>query len=241
MNVRSINRSLAKNRLIVAFLLVGLVLAPSTATAQDASPAVDLQGASITVDGGETSTVTAEYRFRVAETGNGDTALSSISGTVWQFPNHNISEINASVNGESVNASIAEQSRHYDVSVPVRSVSDGDTVAVTLEYQVAEPAGEIRTPLWVPEYSTLGQANVVDISMTLPEGTTVADSGFPNPTSVNGNAATYELLHVPGFIAAEYGESGPGLVSTDRLYSILGVIVIIGFIVGGLAIDRKTA
>ena len=241
MNVRSINRSLARNRLIVAFLLVGLVLAPSIATAQNASPAVNLQGASITVDGGETSTVTAEYQCRVTEAGNGDTALSSISGTVWQFPNHNISEINASVNGESVNANIAEQSRHYDVSVPVRDVSDGDTVTVTLEYQVAEPPGDIRTPLWVPEYSTSGQANVVDISMTLPEGTTVAGSGFPNPTSVNGNTATYELLHVPGFITAEYGESGPGLVSTDRLYSILGVIVIIGFIVGGLAIDRKTA
>ena len=226
---------------MVAFLLVGLVLGPSAATAQEASPSVNLAGTSITVDGGETSTVTAEYQFEVSEAGSGDAALSSISGTMWQFSDHEVGDISATVNGESVDVSVTEQSQHYDVSVPVSDVSDGDTVTVTLEYDVAGPANEIRTPLWVPEYSTPGQANVVDITMTLPEGTTVSAAAFPSPTSIDGNTATYELLHVPGFIGAEYSESGMGILTTDTLYSIVGVVVILGLVVGGLAIDRRTA
>lgn len=240
MNVRNMGRMVSKERLVVAFLLVGLVLGPSVATAQEASPTVNLDSTSITVDGGETSYVTAEYRFNVDEAGSGDAALTSISGTIWQLSDREIGEISASVDGESVDADVTEEPRHYGVSVPLESVSDGDTIRVTLEYEVAGPAGEVRAPLWVPEYSTPGQANVIDISMSLPEGTTVSGDTFPSPTTVDGNTATYEILHVPGFIAAEYDESGIGLITTDTIYSIVGVVAIIGFIVGGLAIDRKT-
>ncbi len=241
MNVRNIRRVLPRKRLVVALLLAGLVLGPSVATAQEASPAVNLAGTSITVDGGETSSVTAEYRFEVDEAGSGDAALTSISGTIWQLSDREIGGISVSVDGESVEASVTEKPRHYAVSVPVEGVSDGDTVTATFEYEVSGPAGEVRAPLWVPQYSTPGQANVIDISMSLPEGTTVSGGAFPSPTTIDGNTATYELLHVPGFIAAEYGESGTGLITTDTVYSIVGVVAIIGFIVGGLAIDRKTA
>ncbi|KPN31081.1 hypothetical protein SY89_01823 [Halolamina pelagica] len=227
--------------LLAAFLVAGLILGPSTAAAQDASPSVDLTGTSIAVDGGETSTVTAEYQFEIGSAGSGENELASISGTMWQLPDREIGDISATVDGESVDASVTEEDRHLSVSVPVADVSDGDTVTVTLEYEVAGPAGDLRVPLWVPEYSTPGQANVVDATLTLPEGTTVSGSAFPSPTAVDGNTATYELLHVPGFVAAEYGESGPGILSEDTLYSLLGVVVIVGVVVGGLAIDRKTA
>ncbi len=237
---RNRNRPLATT-LFAAFLLVGLVLGPGSVAAQDASPSVDLAGTSIEIDGGETSTVTAEYEFEVASAGSGESELTSISGTMWQLPDREIGAISASVDGESVDATVTEEERHSAVSVPVEDVSDGDTVTVTLEYEVAGPAGEIRVPLWVPEYSTPGQANVVDGTLTLPEGTTVSGGAFPGPATVDGNTATYELLHVPGFVAADYGESGMGLLNEDFLYSVVGVVVIVGFVVGGLAIDRKTA
>ncbi|QKY19264.1 hypothetical protein B4589_002310 [Halolamina sp. CBA1230] len=238
---RDSSRTSVATKLVVGFLLVGLVLGPGTVAAQESSPSVDLAGTSITIDGGETSTVTAEYEFDVAEAGSGESALTSISGTMWELPDRDVGDISATVDGESVDASVNEEDRHWAISVPVGDVADGDTVTVTLEYEVAGPAGEVRAPLWVPEYSTPGQANVVDATMTLPEGTTVAGGAFPSPATVDGNTATYELLHVPGFIAAEYGESGPGILTEDALYSVVGVVVIVGFVVGGLAIDRKTA
>ncbi|MFD1567304.1 hypothetical protein [Halolamina litorea] len=228
-------------KLAAVLLVAGLLLAPSTVAAQAAAPSVTLADTSITVDGGETSTVTAEYEFDVASTGSGDQALSAISGTIWQLPNRDIGDITATVNGESVEASITEQDRHWEVSVPVEDVSDGDTVTVTMEYDVAGPAGDVRAALWVPEYPTAGEGDAVGITLTLPDGQTVAGGAFPSPTTVDGNTATYELLHVPGFVAAEYGSSGPGLLSEDFLYSILGVVLITGVVVGGLAIDRRTA
>lgn len=228
-------------RLTVVVLVVGLTLASGTAIAQSASPSVDLAGTSIDVDAGETSTVTAEYEFAVAEAGSGESALTAIGGTMWTMPDREISGIAATVNGESVEASVTEQDRHLELSVPVSDVSDGDTVTVTLEYEVTGPAAELKTPLWVPEYSTPGQANVVDMTVTLPEGETVSGSAFPSPATVDGNTATYELLHVPGYVAMTYGESGTGLVTADTVYSIVGVVVIVGFVIGGLAIDRRTA
>lgn len=226
---------------MVALLVVALVLAPGTALAQEASPSVTLAGTSITVDAGETSTVSAEYEFAVADTGSGDSELTAISGTVWELPERDVGDITATVDGESVDVEVSEGPRHTDVTVPVADVSDGDTVTVVLEYDVAGPAGELRAPLWVPEYSTPGQANVIDMTVSFPDGTTVSGDAFPGPATVDGNTAEYELLHVPGFVAADYGESGPGLVTSDTLYSILGLVVIIGFVVGGLALDRKTA
>jgi hypothetical protein len=228
-------------RLLVAVLVVGLVLGPATAAAQSASPSVDLAGTSIQIDAGETSTVTAEYEFDVAEAGSGDSALTSIGGTMWTMPDREIGDISATVNGESVDVSTTEHDRHVVLSVPVSDVSDGDTVTVTLEYEVSGPAGELKTPLWVPEFSTPGQANVVDARVTLPEGDTVSGSAFPSPATVDGNEVTYELLHVPGYLAMSYDATGTGLITTDTVYSIVGVVVIVGFVVGGLAIDRRTA
>lgn len=226
---------------MVVLLVASLTVGTTTALAQDESPSVDLTGTSINVDAGETSTVTAEYQFTVASAGSGDSALTSIGGTLWKMPDRDVGEITASVNGESVDATVTEQSEHLGVSVPVEGVSSGETVTVTLEYQVSGPAGELRAPLWVPEYSTPGQANVVDMTVTLPDGTTSEGDTFPNAEVVDGNTAEYELLHVPGFIKMNYGETGTGFFTSDVVYSILGVVLIVGFIVGGLAIDRKTA
>lgn len=234
-------QNLLSRKFVVILLAIGLLFGPTTALAQDGSPAVGLTDTNIEIDAGETSTVTAEYQFTVESAGSGENALSSISGTMWKIPDREVGEITATVDGESVDPTVSEQSGHFDVSVPVEDVSDGDTVTVTLEYQVAGPTGELQTPIWVPEYSTPGQANVIDMAVTLPEGTTLSGDSFPSAETVDGNSVEYQLLHVPGFIKMSYGQTAAGGFTTDTLYSILGVVLIIGFIVGGLAIDRKTA
>ncbi|USZ70180.1 hypothetical protein NGM10_17975 (plasmid) [Halorussus salilacus] len=209
--------------------------------AQEESPSVTLAESTIEVDAGETSTVTAEYQFDVESAGTGDEALSSIGGTMWKLSDREVGDITATIDGESVDPTVSEESGHHDVSVPVEGVSDGDTVTVTLEYDVSGPTGELQTPLWVPEYSTPGQANVVDITATLPEGTTLSDDSFPTAETVDGNTVEFDLLHVPGFVKMGYGQTAAGGLTTDTLYSLVGVVLIVGFIVGGLAIDRKTA
>lgn len=241
MNIRNIGSTVCRKETVGAFLMVGLLLGSGTALAQDASPSVDLASTSIDIDAGETSIVTAEYQFEVAEAGSGDSELTTISGTMWQLPDRDVGNISATVNSESVDPTVSDEDRHTDVSVPVEGVSDDDTVTVTLEYEVAGPASDLRAPLWVPEYSTPGQANVVNITVNLPSDMTVSGDGFPNPDTVDGNTVEYGLLHVPGFVSIPYGEAGAGLITTDTAYSIVGVLVIIGFIVGGLAVDRKTA
>jgi hypothetical protein len=241
MNAQSIDRSLIGKLLMIVLVIIGLVLGPSTVTAQDASPSITLVDASAEIDAGETSTVTAEYEFNIASAGSGDNQLSSISGTVWTNPDRTIGDITATVNGETAEAMVEEQSRHLDLTVPVSDVSNGDTVTVTLMYEVTGPDSNLRVPLWVPGYSTPGEENVVGISVTLPEGATLSGGAFPSASTVDGNSIGYELLHVPGFVSMEYGQSEPGIVTTDTLYSILGVVVIVSFIIGGLAIDRKTA
>jgi len=225
----------------VVLVAIGMVLGPTTVGAQSSSPSVDLTDADIDIDAGETSTVTAEYQFTVESAGSGDEALSAISGTLWKHPDREIDGLAASVDGESVDASVSEESEHLDVSVPVEGVSDGETVTVTMEYQVAGPSGELRTPIWVPEYSTPGESNVVDMTVTLPEGTTLSGDSFPSAESVDGNTVEFDLLHVPGFVKMNIGQSEAGVLTTDTLYSLVGVVLIVGFIVGGLAIDRKTA
>jgi hypothetical protein len=241
MMVRLLGRERPGTTVLVAVLVFGLLVGPSTVAAQEAAPSVDLADTSIEIDAGETSTVTAEYEFDVAAAGSGESALTEISGTMWTMPDREIGDIAATVNGESAEVSVTENDRHLGVSVPVSDVADGDTVTVTLEYEVTGPAGELKTPLWVPEYSTAGEANVVDVAVTLPQGETVSGGAFPSPTAVDGNSANYELLHVPGYVAMAYGESGTGLLTADTAYSIVGVAVIVGFVVGGLAIDRRTA
>lgn len=236
-----LKQKIDSRKFVVVLLVIGLLLGPSTAMAQDDSPTVNLTGTEIAIDAGETNTVTAEYQFTVESAGSGDSTLSSISGTMWKVPNREVSDITATVNGESVDPTTSEQTGHFEISVPVENVADGDTVTVTLEYQVAGPTGELQTPLWVPEYSTPGQSNIIDITVTLPEGTTLSGDSFPSSESVNGNSVEYELLHVPGFIKMSYGQTAAGGLTTDTLYSLLGVVLIVGSIVGGLAIDRKTA
>lgn len=238
---RKIRQKLTSRKFVVVLLAIGLLLGSTTTLAQDGSPSIGLTNTAIEIDAGETSTVTAEYQFTVESAGSGDSALSSISGTMWKIPDREISEVTATVDGESVEPTVSEQSGHLDIAVPVEDVSDGDTVTVTLEYQVSGPAGELKTPLWVPEYSTPGQANVIDMTVTLPEGTTLSGDSFPSAETVDGNTVKYELLHVPGFVKMSYGQTAAGGLTTDTLYSLLGVVLIVGFIVGGLAIDRKTA
>lgn len=224
--------------LVVATLAsVGAVGSVGVATAQEGeAPSVTLTTGTIDVDAGETSTVTTTYEFTVESVGSGDQRLTSIDGRLWKFPERSVDGLSASVNGEEVSADVTERDRHYEVSVPVEDVSAGDTVTVTVTYEVAGPAGDLKVPVFAPEHSTSGESAVVDLRVELPEGQQLQGDAFPRPDSTSGNVVTSELLHVPGFVALEYGSSAG--IGMNTILSTLGVVLILG-VIGGWAVAQR--
>jgi hypothetical protein len=228
-------------RILIVAIVASLAVCSASVAAQDGSPSVTLDAVDIDVDAGDTSTVSAEYQFTVGDAGSGDSALSAIDGTLWKIPERSVSDLAVSVNGEDVEPDVSDSPQHTDVSVPVEGVSSGDTVTVTVAYQVSGPSGELQVPVWVPEYSTSGPAGVATAAVTLPHGQAVQGDAFPAAESISGSAVEYSLLHTPGFIKVNYGEGALGGLTADQLYSALGVVLILGLVIGGLLLDRRTA
>lgn len=215
---------------VVALVVVGAGAATPAAAQEDSeSPAVTLSSADIRVDGGEESTVTATYEFAVESPGSGDAALTAISGTMWRFPANDIGGIAATVDGSEVSPEVSRENRFLSLSVPVEDVSAGDTVTVELTYTVSGAAGELKTPLWSPEFQTTGESRVVSLTTTLPEGTQPQGATFPSVEDRDGNVLSSQMAHVPGFVSVSYGSGSGPLFSLDVLSTLVGLVIIFGF------------
>lgn len=228
-------------RLLVYGLALMVVLSAGAAPAgaqEGQSPSVTLSAADIDLDVGETTQVTATYEFAVEDPGSGDAALSAISGTMWLFPGNDVGDITAKVDGQEVDPSVDRGSRHMTLSVPVEDVSAGDTVRVELSYAVSGTAGELKAPLWTPEYETTGTEQVVQLTATLPEGQQVQGSAFPALQDESGSEVSAGLLHMPGFVTFEYGSQPGSLLTLDVLSTLIGVVLIVGLLGGWLAWTR---
>lgn len=235
-------REMPIQRLLLYGTVLTVVLAGMAApiAAQEGeAPAATLSAATIEVDTGETTQVTASYEFTVSNPGSGSKALSAISGTMWRFPNHAVSGLNATVNGEPVEPNVTRGNRHMSIALPVSNVSKGDTIEATVSYTVAGPTGSLKAPLWVPEFQTGGTDRVIDMTVTLPEGSNVHGAAFPKVDSVSGSSLSYNMLHMPGFVALEYGSGGGSLLGLDTLSTLSGLLLIFGILGGWLAWRRR--
>lgn len=235
-------RAIPRQRLLLYGIVLTVVLAGMAApiAAQEGeAPAATLSAATIQVDAGETTQVTASYEFTVSSAGSGEKALSAISGTMWRFPNHEVSGLSATVNGESVEPDVTRSDRHMTVALPVSDVSEGDTVEATVTYTVAGPTGSLKAPLWVPEFQTGGTDRVIDMTVTLPDGSNVHGAAFPKVDTVSGSTLSYNMLHMPGFVDVEYGPGGGSLLDLDTLSTLLGLLLIFGILGGWLAWRRR--
>lgn len=229
-------------RLLLYGIVLTVVLAGAAApiAAQEGeAPSVTLSAATIQVDAGETTEVTANYEFTVASAGSGEQALSAISGTLWLFPGHGVSDLSATVNGEQVEPEVNRESRYMDVSLPVSDVSEGDTVETTVSYTVASSPGALKAPIWTPEFQTGGTDRVIDMTVTLPDGSNVHGAAFPKVDSTSGTTLSYGLLHMPGFVSVEYGPGGGSLFALDTLSTLFGLLLIFGILGGWLAYRRR--
>lgn len=235
-------RATPTQRLLLYGTVLTVVLAGAAApiAAQEGeAPSATLSAATIEVDAGETTQVTANYEFTVASAGSGDQALSAISGTMWLFPDHGVSDLSATVDGEEVQPEVTRESRYMDVALPVSDVSEGDTVEATVSYTVASSAGSLKAPLWTPEFQTGGTDRVIDMTVTLPDGSNVHGAAFPKVDATSGTTLSYGLLHMPGFVSVEYGPGGGSLLGLDTLSTLFGVLLIVGILGGWLVMRRR--
>lgn len=189
-----------------------------------------LSRASIQIEAGDTSQVTATYQFQIGSPGSGDQRLTAISGTLWEFPGRSVSGYSATVDGDPVELELTDNPQHTLLSVPVGDVQPGERVEVTLSYQVNGPAGQLKAPVWVPEFETQGRQNVIEMIVTLPDGTRPQGDAFPNidRRTDGGSTLEYGLLHVPSFVFMTYGQGGGG-VTINTLSSLGGVLFILVF------------
>ncbi|WP_373189417.1 hypothetical protein [Halolamina sp.] len=221
-------------------LVVTLAGAATPIAAQEGSaPAVTLSAAEIQVDAGETTEVTANYEFTVQDPGSGEQVLSAISGTMWLFPDHGVSDVSATVNGESVEPAVTREDRYMDVALPVSDVSGGETVEATVSYSVTSAPGSLKAPLWTPQFQTAGTDRVIEMTVSLPEGSNVHGAAFPKVDSRSGTTLSYDLLHMPGFVSVDYGQGGGALLDVGTLSTLFGLLLIFGILGGWLAWRRR--
>lgn len=215
----------------------------SPVTAQtDGDPTPTLEGATLAVETGETRRVVATYRIDVAS-GDGRTgSASTVTGTIWQFPDREVRGLSASVDGTAVEPSVTRGERHVRVTVPIPEAARRDTVVVEMTYRVSGPPGRLRTPLWVPTVEPPGGEEVVRLTVTLPEGTGVTGTAIPHIDSVtdDGLVLDYRLSHVPGFVAVGYGQEGRA-VPLDALVAAGGATVVFGSLTAWTVYTRRRA
>ncbi|MFB6155614.1 MAG: hypothetical protein ABEJ22_06935 [Haloferacaceae archaeon] len=220
--------------ILITVVIVTLVVATfgGSAVAQEGTaPSGTLTAADISVVADGERTVTATYDIRIDDPGTGDQALSAIGGTLWTFPGHDVDGFTATVDGTEVDPIVDRSSRHISLAVPVQDVSEGDSLTVQVQYTVTGPAGQLKAPIWVPEFETSGTDRAIEMTVTLPDGQQAHGATFPkiDGRSNGGNVLSYQLLHVPGFVAVRYGTGTGGLVNLELLSTLAGLTLIFGF------------
>jgi len=66
---------------------------------------------------------------------------------MWLFPDRGVSDVSATVNGETVEPEVTREDRYMDVALPVSDVSAGETIEATVSYNVASAPGSLKAPL----------------------------------------------------------------------------------------------
>jgi len=226
---------------------IGLVIAAPGVTAAQAGttegPSLGLVQASVSVDcnSSQRHHVTAVYEFRSEGRERAD--ISVIEGVIWRFDRHRISNMSVRVNGQPVTVDRNRTGRVERVAVPVPDGEGVSQVQVTVSFDVRGPAGELRTPLWVPEFTPPSPDRAVRIEVGLPADGPVAGEIFPQPSRVSqqGRTVKFELAHVPGFVFITLTARGEGKpVTVTRAAAVAGAVLTGGMLLAWVLYRRRT-
>ncbi|WP_047151759.1 hypothetical protein [Aneurinibacillus tyrosinisolvens] len=137
---------------------------------------------------------------------------------------------------QDVKPEIQKGSTHDKVFITIPQGKSGDfAYEITFEYTSNEPN---KIPLVIPGVASDGTANVVSLKLKVPEGQYLHES-FPVIDSGETGMVEEHIMNIPNFLNVKFGDSPAGFFTTSNLYTLLGLVVILGIITAWLVSERK--
>jgi hypothetical protein len=160
----------------------------------------------------------------------------SHAGSIKEKISHTFSNLESSqIDQLTVTSNGQELEYHWEkgdalnklLVTPPENVSDDFTYE--LQYSLTLQEDSYITPLFVPEYPTQGNSNIVQISFNAPEGETVHKNSFPVIIDEVNNEVESHIMNIPSHVKYVYGEdAGPfNVFNVTSWVVVLALITII--------------
>lgn len=216
----------------LASFVVLLVAAPAT-SAQESSDGPALREASVRVSPGQGGTEVTE---RLAVTGAGG---ESIDHVLARFGSAEVEDLTVRSGNREPEVSREPGELVENISIPVpANTTGGFEYEVSYTYSAGTEAG--RVPLVVPTAPTTGDAAVVTVDLTLPQGRYLGDSFPVMESSGEGGVSGARMTSFPGFVSYEVGTSPVGILTAANAYTALVLALIVGCVFVLLLYDRRS-
>ena len=123
------------------------------------------------------------------------------------------------------------------LSVPVPQGSTGD-FSYMISYRFTKNTDVNRIPLVVPTIASDGTANVVSLTLDLPQGKYLHNS-FPIIDAGDSGTVVENMINMPNFVSLELSSTPAGFFKPSNLYTMFGLLVILGFIGAWILNERR--
>ncbi|WKA59166.1 hypothetical protein QWY16_03170 [Planococcus shenhongbingii] len=136
------------------------------------------------------------------------------------------SDLTITADGEELDFEVVEDEIINKVIVTLpEGAGDGFSYNISYSYT----GSENRIPIVIPAASTDGNGNDVLLRVTIPEGQYL-QSSFPIiDVGETGTLEEY-MMNVPNFVNLEISSAPPGFINPINLWTLFGLVIILGFI-----------
>jgi hypothetical protein len=160
-----------------------------------------------------------------------------IQHIITQFENTKVENLIIKAGEKELTVEAQEGKLIDKLLIPVPEGVTGDfTYSISFRYSGSSDLSKI--PLVVPAIASDGMGNIVSLKINIPEGMYLHDS-FPIFDSGNTGSVTEYMINIPNFVSIQLGSSPAGFFTSSNMYSLFGLIVILGFIAAWLLNEKK--
>lgn len=160
-----------------------------------------------------------------------------IEHILTRFPNAEIKNLEIKAGDQKLTVESNKGSMMDKILVARPESAKGD-LTYSIVYSYPRTSNISKIPLVLPAVSTDGTGNVVSIKLELPKGMYLQDS-FPIFDGAESGTIQGDMMNFPNFLSLDLGSSPPGLLSESNLYTLFGLVVILGFIIAWLYNERR--
>jgi len=153
-----------------------------------------------------------------------------------KFDSTKINKLTIKSNNQELKSEVKQGSTHDKVFVQLPQGTAGDfSYEISFDYASKEPN---KIPLLVPAMATDGTNNIITLQYKVPEGKYLQDA-FPIMDSGTTGTLEEHMMNMPNFLNVELSSTPPGFVTTSNLYTLFGLLVILGVIAAWFVYERK--